>query len=151
MLSVVRAIIILASVLAASSAAVAQGLQQPRIGDPAAFSLEIVGGLGQNGAAATAEKLGEVLAQSGAKLTLERLLAVLDKKPPRFVKILSDRDYGGAVRVVTVYSYGSIEQAPFLYFQMTYKMTDTGWVTTGFFVKNETINAFPSEFAQYSR
>ena len=91
------------------------------------------------------------MAQPNARSQLNAALSVYEKRPAKVAKIAADRDFGGAVRVITVYAYGLSESTPYVYFQIVFKITDTGWVMTGFGFKAEIMNAFPPEMAQYIR
>ena len=150
MFSSLRMIFFVLILAAGGQASHAQGTQ-PRIANPAVFSLELIKDLEKAGANVVADKIVQAVVQPGAKAQLSTALAMYEKKPAKVAKIAADRDFGGAVRVITVYAYGVIAQNPYLYFQMVYKMTDTGWVMSGFSFKAEAMHAFPPDMAPYIR
>jgi hypothetical protein len=145
MLSFVRLFIFSAFFVSFGLAVNAQAQNQTVVPDPAVFSLEILTVLEKEGATVAAEKIGSALANPNAKATLAGTLGLFEKKPPKILKIASDKDYAGVIRVLTLYAFGLNDQHPFLYFQMTYKMTDKGWVLTGFNFRTEGQHAFPSD------
>jgi hypothetical protein len=131
--------------------AMAQTASQPTIAEPAAHALELVKLLETEGAEKLSEKLAVDLANSSAKATLAGTLSLFEKKSAKVAKIASDKDYGGVIRVVTTYAYGLNDQHPYLYLQQTYKMTDRGWVITGFSFRSEATQAFPADMVQHIR
>jgi hypothetical protein len=133
------------------ASAKAQAPVPPTIGEPSAHALEIVKLLETGGATKFGEKLGQDLLNPSAKETLAGTLGIFEKKPAKIARIVADKDYAGVVRVITTYMYGLSDQHPFLYFQQTYKMTDRGWIITGFTFRSEAQAAFPADMVQHVR
>jgi hypothetical protein len=147
----VRSIVIAWFVFAGVCGVRAQIATQPVIADPPTYTLELIKLLETGGADRLAERLGIDLANPAAKSTLSSALVPFEKKSAKIAKVAADRVYGEAVRVVTTYIFGLHDQHPFLYFQQTFKMTDRGWVITGFNFRTEAMSAFPSDMVQFTR
>jgi hypothetical protein len=133
------------AIVIGSSPSLSQTSTATVISDPAAFSMELIEDLEKKGSEQAAEKIGLALANSGAKSTLAPAMSGIEKKKAAVAKIVSDKSYGDVIRVVTIYTYGLLPSNPFVYFQMTYKMSDRGWIMTGFNFKTEAQIAFPAE------
>jgi hypothetical protein len=123
----------------------AQGKDQIIVENPASFSLELIDDLEKKGAEFLSDKVVLALDNPEGKSKILPTLKRVEKKKADIVKIVSDKSYNGVVRVVTIYTFGLIPGHPYLYFQITYKMSPKGWVMTYFNLETELEQAFPSD------
>lgn len=120
--------------------------------DPAAYSLQIISDLETRGAEHVignlAEKMG-LSASSTALLTAQ--FKPFEKSKAKTSGIVVDRSFNDLIRTIIVYTYGINKDAPFIYFQFTYKKTDAGWMISNMNFKSETQAPFPAEMLNYIR
>jgi hypothetical protein len=144
------AITILSGLVSSLTTSIAQQAQVP-IADPAQFSTTFIKQLETSGAEAVSEIIGRAVGNPAGKAALTPHLIPFEKKSSKMYGIASDVDFNGFVRVIIVYTYGLIDQSPYLYFRFTFKNSPEGWLLTNFNFKTEPQEAFPAEFLPYAR